>query len=187
MSSDHKIVNPARREYLDPYCMLWSPEYPRVLEGPPGLAANLLLLGWAPQGVRNGLAGCWCGDRVLLASDTDLPDTFGISTATAEDPRRNLYWLADQEYTDLSWSALDLVAATVPRLAHEWRDRLAGGDAAVLGRLGTAALRVHAPVLTSLLEGVFGPAWKKRYQEIVDSDSALGKAAIPRWWARPCA
>lgn len=86
------IVNPAKRQYLDPGRFGESVKFTSVLHGEYCLRAlKLLIADSFPQNATS-FCGAWLGDPVILASDdTGLPNPGGLITATTTDPSRNLH------------------------------------------------------------------------------------------------
>lgn len=102
------VVNPAKREYLRPVWM----DGPEPTGGPPRAAAALAvstLVCTRPTHMYDDMTGSWHGDALFLAGADDPPDEWGITTATATDPTRNLYRLALDEYTDVSDTVLAML------------------------------------------------------------------------------
>lgn len=87
------IVNPARREYIDLNTL------------PAGLDRTWPLVGW-PGEVLGPLIGHWdgrwMGDPIILAASDALPNPAGLQTATLDQPHRNLFEQAWDEFEDVT-------------------------------------------------------------------------------------
>jgi hypothetical protein len=151
------IVNPAKREYLDPDRFGWGTKFHNLLEGGPCTLALKYL-------IADDSIGWWVGDPVVLAGDdTGRPNPAGLVTATTNDPSRNLYFQAQQEFTDISYRALALLARN-PKIAADLADsaardtRLLLDLGAVLDEYGTRALEIA-------LERTVGRPWRKAHNK----------------------
>ncbi len=101
------VVNPTKRQYLDPARFGEASKFWGLLRGDHCLRAlKLLIADCFPRGTST-FHGAWLGDSVILASDdSGFPDPGGFVTATASDPSRNLSALARAEFINISYRAL---------------------------------------------------------------------------------
>jgi hypothetical protein len=86
------VVNPAKRQYLDPARFGEASKFSGVLQGDYCLLAlKFLISDCFPQDAE-AFRGAWLGDPVILASDdSGLLNPGGLTTVTATDPNRNLH------------------------------------------------------------------------------------------------
>ncbi len=81
------VVNPAKRQYLDPGRFGEPVKFSNVLAGAHCLRALKLLIADCFRPAGASFRGAWLGDPVFLASDDyGLPDPPGQVTATAVEP-----------------------------------------------------------------------------------------------------
>lgn len=162
------VVNPAKRQYLDPSRFGEEIKFSNVLCGPYCIRALKLLIadrfprreGWFP--------GAWLGDPVILASDdTGLPDTGGLVTATPAEPSRNLNALAREEFTDISYRALAELCRDESFAEELVED--AKIDEGLLVDLGAVLLQYPLISLERALERSVGRPWQKAYSQALKS------------------
>lgn len=115
-------VNPAKRQYLSHHRLPFNSRFNGLLSATQGLAMGLLVSDIAPQHRAHPLIGSWAGDAVIVTGDDyGRPDVAGIKTTTAEDSKRNLYWMANDEFEDITFKAIAMLcefdAAMADRLA----------------------------------------------------------------------
>ena len=171
MGDCYLIVNPDRREYLDPVLLLRSNRFAGVIAGPAAQAVLLL----CARGVRlepHPLAGRWSGDRVLLAGDGEQADLHDLTTATAERPERNLFLAAEQEFRDLSLEGVALLVEVDVDLRRVWGEAAVQDDDTLL-LLGAAALATGSGVLDSVLRQRIGAGWASRVRALLGRDTTL--------------
>jgi hypothetical protein len=115
MSISYQVVNPQKRQCFDIGVFGESEAYPLRISCSDGTIVHSLALAYllsGPFGFQKPLFGAWAGDSVFYPSDHDDPDqngfSFGIHTATPEEPERTLYGFATEECEDIS---IPLVAA----------------------------------------------------------------------------
>jgi hypothetical protein len=173
MGIHFSIVNLDKKQYLPPWRLGDSNLTRDYLEGDHALA--LALLTCNAEGIGVGPpAGSWWGDRVVAVMDCAPPNEFGIPTQTEEEPDRNLYMMAWQEFEDISYDALAMLCKRSPeyadRLASQARDELERESTdylktRTLRRLGRALEKQPCPWLRSALERSIGTDWVETYQE----------------------
>lgn len=101
------VVNPAKRQYLDPGRFGEANKFSGLLRGEFCLHALKLLIADCFPRKTDSFRGAWLGDPVILAGDDyGLPDPGGVITATEADPRRNLNARAREEFVNISYRAL---------------------------------------------------------------------------------
>lgn len=166
------VVNPARRQYLDPSRFGEANKFSTVLFGDHCVQALKLLVADVYRRDAVSFPGAWLGDPVILAGDdTGRPDPGGLITATPEDPARNLHALACAEFTDISYRALAelcLDAGTAAALAARSAE-----DETLLLDLGAVWDQYRVPALEAALDGAVGRPWRKAYNQARTKN---------RWW-----
>jgi len=172
------IVNPTRRQYLDPWRFSEDDKFAGVLAGKHCLSAlKLLIKDDVPDhSRRHSICGAWVGDPVILASDDcGQPNPGGLVTATSTDPARNLNHQAKAEFSDISYLALAELCRNMDRAVElVSRSRMEGN---LLLDLVTVLEQYHPEALNVAIHDAFGQAWRKEY------DRAL--AQIPDWTPLP--
>lgn len=176
MGEGYMIANALKRQYITPAPFLdelnvqW---YPRA----GGLARALALL-VCDHKAALGLeapAGSWCGDHVVLVHVSIKPGHFGIPTATPEDPRRNLFQVARQEYEDISYKAIAMVCdrdeAFADRLARKvvvgpWGQSKERPLEWALLELGYAVEATGSYDLAKALDRHVGEDWREKFEEV---------------------
>jgi hypothetical protein len=108
------------------------------------------------------------GDPIYVVGDEQTePDVFGITTSTIENPDRNLYWLAEEEFEDISYKAIAMLCEGRDDFAEEIAKRAATGLGAdrSLVNLGNVIFIVGYEPLKQALEKAYGKDWVSRYKE----------------------
>jgi hypothetical protein len=109
------VVNTPRREYLDPDRIRVRTRNFRILEGAArllqGPTAHALGLAITDTSMKHrGLEGdfyrTWLGDPLVVAFKESPPNPSGFATTTGDSPHRNLYYMAQEEFEDLSGLAM---------------------------------------------------------------------------------
>jgi hypothetical protein len=163
------LVNPAKREYLDPDRFGEGIKFGALLNGGHCALALKYL-------ISDDCVGWWVGDPVILAADdTGPPNPGGLITATAEKPGRNLYFQAREEFVDISYRAFALIARN-HRFADELAERAATNSSFLL-ELGAMIEQYELKALEIALEQRVGGPWRKAYHQ------AIG--AHPHWAPLP--
>lgn len=158
------VVNPTKRQYLDPGRFGEPVKFSNVLAGDYCLRALKLLIADCFPRDEGAFRGAWLGDPVILASDdTGLPDPGPFVTAAAVDPRRNLHALASDEFTDISYRALAELCRDA-EIAEELAERAKREDRFLVD-LGTVLLQYRPFTLEQALERTVGRPWRKAYQQ----------------------
>jgi hypothetical protein len=151
------IVNPAKREYIDPTRFGEGVKFVNLLGGGHCTLALKFL-------IADSCAGWWVGSPVILAADdTGPPNPSGLITTTPSSPARNLYFQAREEFIDISYRALALIAR-MEKVAVELADR-AADDRRLLLDLGAVAEQYSLKPLELALERVVGRPWRKAYHK----------------------
>jgi hypothetical protein len=173
MGEYYHIVNPAKRQYLSADKFGEGSKARSVIRGYHGIALAALICNF--DQVRNGsdqprhgygaLAGTWFGDRIYLAGDGyGQPNDFGIQTSTDSNPGRNLYWMAMEEFEDISYRAIAMLCegGYASELAHAAADPL---KSFLLKHLGNVVFRVGCTPLENALAESLGSEWTRKYKE----------------------
>jgi hypothetical protein len=109
------VANIDKKQYIDP-AAFGGGNLRRYFQGDHTVA--LAMLTCNAEGVGIGPpAGSWWRDRVVAVMDCAPPNEFGINTKTEEEPGRNLYMMAWQEFEDVSYDAMAILC--------EWSDAFA--------------------------------------------------------------
>jgi hypothetical protein len=160
------VVNPAKREFLDPSRFGEGIKFSVVLTGDHCLLALKLLIADCFERNENSFRGAWLGDPVILASDDyGVPNPPGVTTSAPSDATRNLSAWAREEFSDISHRALAelckdaLVAAELAHKAKEHRDLLID--------LGFVVEQYCPPALEPALEEAVGKPWRKAFNKAV--------------------
>ena len=168
MGQYFKIVNPVKRQYLDPMRFYESVKASGFLYGYHAFAVALLVCN--SEEVRHDygpLAGSWFGDPIIAAGDDNgQPDRYGVKTSTEEDPTRNLNQMARDEFEDVSYKALAMLCEGREGFAREIVERSAEqpGDRFLLD-LGNVVFQVGCEPLKHALIEIYGADWTKKYKE----------------------
>lgn len=176
MGQYFKIVNPAKRQYLDAGRFNENVKSSGVLYGYHAVAVAFLVCNI--DQVRNGwgepihnfgeLAGSWCGDSVFIVSDDHgKADEFGVKTSTEQNPDRNLNAMAKEEFEDISYSAIAMLCTGREDIAEEMAQRAASGlnPDGNLVHLGNVIFYVGCKSLESALAKEYGVDWASRYKK----------------------
>ena len=165
MGQDFLFVNVRKRQFLNPVRFAGEgAKASALLHGSHALAIAVLTTDFDHVKHDFGpLAGAWSGDRILIAGDEGEPDPDGIETATAADPRRNLYGLAYLEFEDITHRALAALCAAREGFAAEVAAR-AERDAGALVDAGMTVEDVGCSALEEALSRRIGPSWRQRYR-----------------------
>jgi hypothetical protein len=170
------VVNPVRRQYLDPARFGEAVKFPSVLRGDHCMGSLKLLVADCFRRDMTSFRGAWLGDPVILASDdSGLPGPGGLMTATPDDAGRNLHAMARAEFTDISYRALAelcLDGATATELAGRSKD-----DTSLLIDLGTTLEQYPLATLEAALNAAVGQPWRRAYNQ--------ARAKLPWWNALP--
>lgn len=110
-----------------------------------------------------------------MASDEGgPPDPAGLKTTIAGNPSQNLYWMAHEEFENISYLAIAMLSENgyMPELIEKAKRN----DSFFL-ELANVVMQVEPQNLKLEFEREFGKAWPKRYKEIFQSGS--GRAPLP--------
>jgi hypothetical protein len=166
------VVNPARRQYLDPARFGEAVKFSSVLRGDHCIQSLKLLVTDCFRRDMTSFRGAWLGDPVILASDdSGLPDPGGLITATPDDPSRSLHAMARTEFADISYRALAelcLDRDTAAELAARSKE-----DGSLLIDLGATMEQYPIATLEAALNAAVGRPWRKAYNQ--------ARAKLP-WW-----
>lgn len=113
------VVNIRRKEFLDPdRIRLRSKSFrlldgaARLLQGPTAYALGLTLTDTNNiklDALDYGFHRLWLGDPIVVAFKDSPPNGAGIDTITGDNPQRNLYQMAQDEFEDLSGRAMTVL------------------------------------------------------------------------------
>lgn len=175
MGQYFKIVNPAKRQYIDANRFNENIKASGVLFGYHATAVAFLMCNMDQVRIGQGkpvysgveFAGSWSGDRIYIAGDEHgEPDEFGVKTATESNPTRNLYEMAREEFEDVSYKAIALICNVHEEIAEELVDRAAAGYVDTnLVHLGNVVFTVGCKSLELALEKKFGGEWVSIYKK----------------------
>jgi hypothetical protein len=167
---------PTNGNFWDADCFGENVKASGYLMGRHGLALSILVCHGPEVGHSYGpLAGSWYGNRVIAAGDGHgEANAYGISTGSVENPDRNLYWMAEQEFEDISYKAVAMLCQGQESLASEMALEAAQrGGTSLLVNLGHVVFLYENNPTFSLgcqrlrraLEEAAGTDWTKRYRE----------------------
>lgn len=169
------IVNPVKRQYLDPSRFGEGVKFSAVLRGDYCLHALKLLITDCFKTYGTSFPGAWLGDPVILTSfDAGVPNPAGLVTATSEEPDRNLNAMARQEFANISYRALAHLCH-VPDTAAELANRAKENDGLLID-LGATLEQYRVPALEFALEAAVGRPWRKRYTQV---QALTGRVPLP--------
>jgi hypothetical protein len=176
MGQYFKIVNPAKRQSIDASKFNENIKSSGILRGNHASAVALLVCNLDQVRDSRGnlrhdfglLAGSWCGDPIYVVGDEQTePDVFGINTSTIENPDRNLYWMAEEEFEDISYKAIAMLCEGRDDFAEEIAERAAASPGADMNlvNLGNVVFIVGCESLKQALEKAYGKDWVSQYKE----------------------
>lgn len=158
------VVNPAKKQYLDPNRFGEGNKFTSVLRGEFCLRALKLLISDCFRRDKQNFCGAWLGDPVLLASDdSGLPNPNGLVTATTSDLARNLNAQARAEFTDISYRALAELCLD-PETAAELAAQAKQDQSLLIDLVGVIE-QYDMPSLAFSLELAVGRPWRKTYNK----------------------
>lgn len=147
MGNNFIIVNPTKREFIDPWCFGDNEKTGGYLKGLHPLAVALLVCPAYLAPTTVGLEGSWIGDELVIATEAATPEYAG----------RNLYRTALDEFRDLSYPALSMLCERSPDIGDALAKRAksefefsAVSRLSCLRTLASASSRVDAANLIRL-------------------------------------
>ena len=162
MGETFRIVNPAKRQYIDAINLGEGNKRRGILRGYHGLAISCLVCKGAGSGQ---LFGSWAGDEVFVAGDYASPDEWGIAIKTPVRPDRNLNQMAQDEYEDISCKAIVMLCEFDPSLIEDFVIRASAAHGDVLRSLGHIVYQLrYKPIETALIR-IMGKTWTKKFAE----------------------
>lgn len=175
MGQYFKIVNPAKKQFIDASRFNENVKASGVLYGYHAAAVAFLVCnieqvrdGWGNPIYNFGeLAGSWCGDAVFIVSDDHgKADEFGIKTSTEQNPDRNLYWMAKEEFEEISYKAIAMLCNGREKIAEEMARRAAASVSPDSGLvdLGNVVFYVGCEPIERALAKEYGVEWVSRYK-----------------------
>ncbi|WZO99697.1 hypothetical protein EP7_001309 [Isosphaeraceae bacterium EP7] len=166
------VVNPVRRQYLDPSRFGEAVKISSVLRGDHCIGSLKLLIADCYGRDTTSFRGAWLGDPVILAGDdSGFPCPGGLMTASPDDAGRNLHAMARSEFTDISYRALAELCrdgATAAELAGRSKE-----DESLLIDLGATLEQYPLASLEAALNAAVGKPWRRAYSQ--------ARAKLP-WW-----
>jgi hypothetical protein len=177
------IVNPAKRQYIDAADFDEGIKSSGVLRGHHGRAISLLVCNFDQVFHRSipqtlSMLGSWWGDPVIAAGDYAPPDTHGIKTSTEAEPERNLHFLAESEYENISYAAMALLCEYYDDSVEPYAEVLANDAITsysneMLMHLGNVAFQFDCKPLHDALGKVYGPHWAREYKKARDEHRSM--------------
>ncbi|HZV05970.1 MAG TPA: hypothetical protein VE999_12900 [Gemmataceae bacterium] len=166
MGAYYLVVNPAKRQYLDPARFGEAIKFQGVLEGGHCIRAlKLLIVDNAAYPCSANFQSAWFGDPVILASDdSGPPNPSGITTATPDRPGRNLNQMARDEFTDISYRAIAELCLHDNDILREMIEE-AKDDSGFFIDLANVRLQYRFPALEYAFLEAFGNSWRKKYDQ----------------------
>ena len=169
MGSYFKIVNLTKRQYLDPADFGEAMKWRGTLRGEHCIQAFKYLISdlhaERESTSRWDISGRWAGDRVVLTGDdSSPPDPIGLTTSTEDEPTRNLYQMAAEEFQNIGNLAIAMLAE------HGFEQSLldhAEDDKSLFLTIADFVMQTSDSRLKSAFERRFETNWQKRYGEIV--------------------
>jgi len=157
------VVNPLKRQYLDAIRFGESIKRGGLLQGKHGIAVALLLLDrHQDHRTPSSLVGSWVGDPIIITGDSAVPHTTLLQTATDEQPDRNLYIMALEEFEDISHKAIVMVCEDSKERIDDFVKK-AREQSSLLVELGDIVLYLKYQPLEHALKHLFGPDWTRAY------------------------
>jgi len=171
MGVDYLIINPSKRQFLDPIDFGESTRWIGLLRGHYCLEALKYLI--SASHIQHGSElwqrkGTWVGDAIVVAGDdSSPPNPAGITTATEDNPKRNLYFLAVEEFYNISHLALVMLAEsgrgeTAAEIVAD-----AETDDRLFATIADVLMQAQPPRLKRAFDAQFGYSWKDRYEDYV--------------------
>ncbi|GEM_PF-2243153 len=164
------VVNPAKKQYLDAGRFGENSKQSGIFSGIHAKAVGLLLYDTKKQlSLTHQLVGAWVGDSVIVAGDNAHPNPVGIQTINEENPERNLYEMAYQEFEDISREAIIMVMTEY----DYWIDELvehAKSNRWLMIELGSIVFHTGFEPLRKSLEKIVGSDWTNRFKEVCEED-----------------
>jgi hypothetical protein len=161
------FVNPIKRQFLDAGKFNEGVKSYGVLYGYHAVAIALLVCNLTEVEHSYGqLAGSWYGDPIIVAGDDEgEPDAYGIKTSTLENPGRNLYWRASEEFEDISCRSVAMLSVGRKGFADEIVSRALNGFSPQgdLIELGNVVIETGCEDLKQALVKGFGEDWTDKY------------------------
>ena len=106
MSTSFLIVNPSKRQFLDPARFGEAVGFSGLLRGEYCLGALKLLLADCFENPRSSFHGSWIGDPVIFASDSASPKMSDAVISHSEEAVQNLHELAASSFVNISYQGL---------------------------------------------------------------------------------
>ncbi len=181
------IVNPAKAQYVSAGTFEENNNASGVMRGFHANALALLVckvdeaMSPPPE-----LAGSWFGDKVyVVGNDYGKADAYGIKTSTLGDPDRNLYFLALEEFEDVSLKAIAMMCEWDDYWAERFVEDCVEGRPGMLICLGNTVFTIGCEPLRSELEKRLGKDWGMQYRSAWLTHGIRPVEAIGQWKNAP--
>jgi hypothetical protein len=161
------IVNPSKAQYISAHTFEENSKASGVMLGFHANALALLVsTADEAHSRRPELVGAWFGDKIyVVGDDYGKPDAYGIRTSTEKNPERNLYFLALEEFEDISLKAIAMMCLWDDYWAEKFVERCDDGWSRMLICLGNVVFTVGCDPLRLELEKRFGKDWEIQYRK----------------------
>lgn len=163
MGAYHIFVNPSRKEYFDP--AVWGDGSKRasLFNGLHRFALRLLMYSpHAAPGQLSPTLTSWVGDPIIIAADDYYTDQDCFKTQTPEDGERNLYYMARDEFRNITPELTLLLVPSEEEFTKALMER-ALQFSHVLLFVGSLCYETRNKPLSHALEKHLGPDWAKMY------------------------
>jgi hypothetical protein len=166
MGAYYLVVNPAKRQYMDPAQFGEAIKFRSVLEGGHCIRAlKLLITDGASYPSTSNFEGAWLGDPIILASDDGgPPNPRGFTTAPPDRPWRNLNKMAQDEFSNISYRAIAELCLHDNDVIRELID-VAKDDSSFFIDLANVRLQYRLPSLEHAFLEAFGTSWRREYDK----------------------
>ncbi len=174
MGAYYLVVNPVKRQYIDPARFGEAIKFRSVLEGGRCIRAlKLLITDRASYPSTANFEGAWLGDPVILANDDGgPPNPRDFTTATPDCPARNLNKMAHDEFTDISYCAIAELCRHDDEIIRELVDLAKDANSFFID-LANIWLQYRLPRLEYAFLETFGNSWRGEYNK---------RARECHWW-----
>lgn len=175
MGEYFKIVNPTKKQFLDANQFDEGIKASSVLYGYHAIATALLVCNLGQVRFESGkprhdygsLSGSWCGDSIFVAGEYAKADEYGVITSTQENPDRNLYWMAREEFEDVSYKTIAMLCEGRDGFAEEIVRKVnEPSHYSLIVHLGNVVFQERCKPLEVALEKIIGFDWTKKYKKL---------------------
>ena len=163
MGQYFKIVNPGKKQYIDASDFGENVKQSGILCGLHGLAVGQLI---CSENGQHPMFGSWAGDPLIAAGDYGIADQYGIATGSPENTLRNLYFMAEEEFENISHKAMAALCEYDETLLEEMVQK-AKKDLDFLYDLSFVVYQVGCKSLEEAIIKEIGIAWTKELKSAV--------------------